>query len=208
MDSVYSAIRNIRTQKGYSQEYMAQKLGMNQSSYAKLERGGTQLTVERLNQIAQIFDVDAGELLGLSKVRTHSMTEMRSEKEQTLEIRIEELKEQLDDKRQIIKYLRQERSYSFLITELHDLYFDLRRQIKEQRPSLDPRKVTPHMHPFDIYEDVNMNAREYFQILFRLAEVTDVEYFEKYPRIGQLIEEEKLSDEFLQTRWEEYKTTV
>jgi len=51
-------IRAIRTMKGYSQEYMAAKLHMSQSAYGKIERGKTDITVNRLKQVS--------DLLGLS----------------------------------------------------------------------------------------------------------------------------------------------
>lgn len=55
---IYENIRRIRISKGYSQEYVASKLGMNQSNYGKLEKGNTQLTIERLEQIAKVLEVN------------------------------------------------------------------------------------------------------------------------------------------------------
>jgi transcriptional regulator with XRE-family HTH domain len=51
-------LRAVRESKGYSQEYMADRLGIGQSSYACLESGRTALTVERLVSIADILDLD------------------------------------------------------------------------------------------------------------------------------------------------------
>lgn len=36
-----------RTKKGYSQEYMAERLGIGQKTFCKLEKGHTKLSVER-----------------------------------------------------------------------------------------------------------------------------------------------------------------
>lgn len=54
---VIEKIRELRIKKGYSQEYMAKQLDMAQNNYGKLERGETKLTIERLEQIANILDV-------------------------------------------------------------------------------------------------------------------------------------------------------
>ena len=55
MNKVYEAIKKLRTSKGYSQEYMANKLEITQGSYGKLERGETSLTIERLNEVANLL---------------------------------------------------------------------------------------------------------------------------------------------------------
>jgi transcriptional regulator with XRE-family HTH domain len=110
MINVYKTIRDIRTKKGYSQEFMADKLGMNQSSYGKLERGGTQLTIERLEQIADIFEIDIHELLPHPKSTSASRdkeTVNQSDKVKLLEKRISELEDQLEDKKRIIRSIKE-----------------------------------------------------------------------------------------------------
>ncbi len=52
-----------RTKKGYSQEYMAEKLGIVQKTYCKLEKGRTKLSIERLEEIALILEKDICTLL-------------------------------------------------------------------------------------------------------------------------------------------------
>ena len=47
-----------RTKKGYSQEYMAERLGIGQKTFCKLEKGHTKLSVERLKKIAFILKKD------------------------------------------------------------------------------------------------------------------------------------------------------
>lgn len=46
---------------------MAEKLEMSPSGYARIERGETQLSIPRLEQIAQIFNIDIFELLQKDK---------------------------------------------------------------------------------------------------------------------------------------------
>ena len=47
-----------RQSLGYSQEYMGCKLGICQEAYGKIERGQTELTTDRLSNIADIFEVN------------------------------------------------------------------------------------------------------------------------------------------------------
>lgn len=60
---IVNRVRAQRDKKGFSQEYMANKLQMAQSNYAKLERGETKLSVERLLEIAKTLEIDVLELL-------------------------------------------------------------------------------------------------------------------------------------------------
>lgn len=56
-------IRQLREQLEMTQEQMAEKMHLTKNGYAKIERGETALTVARLEQIANIFNVDMNELL-------------------------------------------------------------------------------------------------------------------------------------------------
>jgi len=59
----HDAIKAIRSLKGYSQEYMGLCLGMSQKNYSKIERGETRLTVDCLEKIAGIFQMQVSEVL-------------------------------------------------------------------------------------------------------------------------------------------------
>ncbi|EXI63131.1 hypothetical protein MHD_03055 [Mannheimia granulomatis] len=56
-------IRALREIKQWSQEEMAEKLNMSLNGYAKIERGETRLTLDKLEQIANIFNMDALEFM-------------------------------------------------------------------------------------------------------------------------------------------------
>lgn len=56
-------IREQRENLNWSQEQMAEKLNLTANGYAKIERGETKLYLDRLEQIAQVFNVDITELL-------------------------------------------------------------------------------------------------------------------------------------------------
>jgi transcriptional regulator with XRE-family HTH domain len=56
-------VRKIREIKGYSQDYMAAKLGITQPSYARIERGETKLNTDRLEEIAKLLEVKPEDIL-------------------------------------------------------------------------------------------------------------------------------------------------
>ncbi|ALL07399.1 hypothetical protein AQ505_19040 [Pedobacter sp. PACM 27299] len=58
-----NALRIQRVIKGYTQDYMAERLHLSQNSYSKLERGLTSLTVSRLYQIAEILEISIQDIL-------------------------------------------------------------------------------------------------------------------------------------------------
>jgi len=60
-------LRQIRQNKGLSQENMADALGISTTAYGDLERGKTEITLMRLDAIATIFQVSLENLLGLEQ---------------------------------------------------------------------------------------------------------------------------------------------
>jgi len=61
-------IKQIRELRNYSQEYVAQELGISQSSYARIESGTIVPKIDRLQRIAEILDIDVSFLLSTSNV--------------------------------------------------------------------------------------------------------------------------------------------
>jgi transcriptional regulator with XRE-family HTH domain len=66
LSKIYTKIREIRESKKLSQESIAYELGISPIAYHKIETGKTQLTLERLEKIAQILDVSLEETLGIT----------------------------------------------------------------------------------------------------------------------------------------------
>lgn len=60
---IFEKIRTMREIRKWSQEYMAEQLNISTNGYSKIERGETQLTIARLQQIANILDIDPAELI-------------------------------------------------------------------------------------------------------------------------------------------------
>lgn len=56
-------VRQIRELKNLTQEYMADRLGMSQRGYSKVERDEVKLDWERITQIAKVFDMEPMDLV-------------------------------------------------------------------------------------------------------------------------------------------------
>lgn len=59
----FEKIRLMRELKKWSQEQMAEKLNISANGYAKIERGETQLTLPRLQQLSEIFEISLDDLV-------------------------------------------------------------------------------------------------------------------------------------------------
>lgn len=64
---VNDKIRSIRTQKKLSQASVAEQLDISTNAYSKIERGETTPSLERIQQIANIFQIDIIDLLNSDK---------------------------------------------------------------------------------------------------------------------------------------------
>lgn len=60
---VFDKIKDIRETKGLTQEDVADALNLSASGYSKIERGETRLNLERLQQIADVLEVNIFDLI-------------------------------------------------------------------------------------------------------------------------------------------------
>jgi transcriptional regulator with XRE-family HTH domain len=95
--SITDKIREIRSLKSISQEYMACQLGIDTSSYHRLERGTSPLSIGRLERIALILNVQIVELLSQEAV-IHANVNDQSNYISHLEDEIKFLRNQLQEK--------------------------------------------------------------------------------------------------------------
>lgn len=58
-------IRLVRKIKGYSQEYVAMRLGVSQNAFSKMERGFIRIKPMRFKQISEVLEIEP---YNLSKV--------------------------------------------------------------------------------------------------------------------------------------------
>jgi len=63
--SVGKNIRTLRHQRGWSQEDVANRLGISIPAFSKIETGVTDINLSRLEQIANIYEVNVVQLLSL-----------------------------------------------------------------------------------------------------------------------------------------------
>ncbi len=64
-NSVGKNIRTLRHQRGWSQEDVANRLGISIPAFSKIETGVTDVNLSRLEQIAGIYEVNVINLLSL-----------------------------------------------------------------------------------------------------------------------------------------------
>lgn len=74
MDNLLDNIKTIRQEKGYGQEYMAERLGMSQAGYALWEKGARELTYNNLLKIAQILEYSVIDIITYPKRYIDSAT--------------------------------------------------------------------------------------------------------------------------------------
>jgi len=60
---VSEKLKLIRHIKQWSQEEVAHRLNISPSTYGSMERGETKLSLERLKELARIFEIDLAQLL-------------------------------------------------------------------------------------------------------------------------------------------------
>jgi transcriptional regulator with XRE-family HTH domain len=63
--TVGANIRTLRHQRGWSQEDVANRLGISIPAFSKIETGVTDINLSRLEQIANIYEVNVVNLLSL-----------------------------------------------------------------------------------------------------------------------------------------------
>ncbi|CAM3757729.1 MULTISPECIES: helix-turn-helix domain-containing protein [Avibacterium] len=64
---IYDKVRVMREIRQWSQEEMADRMGMSVTGYAKIERGQSKLHYDKLEQIANIFNISVNDLIDLDK---------------------------------------------------------------------------------------------------------------------------------------------
>lgn len=86
--SVSEEIRQIRLQKGLSQENMAEMLGLSTTAYGDIERGRTELSVSRLETIAKVLDIPLMQLLGTEAPTLSEIDWLRQENARLAELNL------------------------------------------------------------------------------------------------------------------------
>ena len=64
---IANKIRSIRILKGYSQEFMGEKLGIGQSAYSKLENSTSAISFAKLQKIAVALDCTTNQIMSFGE---------------------------------------------------------------------------------------------------------------------------------------------
>ncbi|PIY08651.1 MAG: hypothetical protein COZ18_11145 [Flexibacter sp. CG_4_10_14_3_um_filter_32_15] len=71
-------LRELRTRKGWTQENVAEMLGMSVSNYSNIEQGKTQVSIPKLAQLAKKLDYDFFELITLGEKNVFHIKENKN----------------------------------------------------------------------------------------------------------------------------------
>lgn len=130
MNSLGEKIRQIRQKNGFSQENMADMLGISTTAYGDIERNKTDLTVNRAKEIAKILNISYLELLGLDfSELNHSLEKTNLENEK---LKIENEKLQLE-----VRYWREK----FEKLALNEVYRMLQQQERQSIGFKHPKLI-------------------------------------------------------------------
>ncbi len=67
-------LKLVRSLKSWTQEEVAEKLGISTQSYAKIERGETDVNLSRLQQIADVMEIGLSQLFDLDEKNVFNLT--------------------------------------------------------------------------------------------------------------------------------------
>lgn len=67
-------IKKFRELKNMTREQLASELGLSVSGYSKIERGEIDLTVSRVQEIAQILEVDVSQILNFDATQIFNIS--------------------------------------------------------------------------------------------------------------------------------------
>jgi transcriptional regulator with XRE-family HTH domain len=116
---IQEKIRVLREARDWSQEEMATKLNMSTNGYAKIERGETKASFPKLEQIAEIFDVELMELLSYGEKHLYLISDNSNTgcniigspelayENQKLQLIVNHKDEIIDNQKQEITYLKE-----------------------------------------------------------------------------------------------------
>ena len=108
MTSIEEKIKNLREIKNFTQEFMAEKLGITQAAYSKLESGTTKISYSKIEEISNIFGIKVEELLSFdSQKYFNSFNNVKGSNNGSVTIKVEEgdIKQLYEDKINLLQKL-------------------------------------------------------------------------------------------------------
>ena len=74
MKKIGEKIAKLRELKNYRQEYMAEKLKIQQAAYSAIETGKTDIKYSQLEKISEILEIDLAKLIGFDEKTVFNVT--------------------------------------------------------------------------------------------------------------------------------------
>jgi transcriptional regulator with XRE-family HTH domain len=95
-----TVIRKYRESKRLTQEYIAQKMGISQNAYSKIENNITQLTINHVKKLSEILEVPMGDLLK-DEFELHKPISIQAESisKENLQMMMDSIKEKLQTRK-------------------------------------------------------------------------------------------------------------
>ena len=105
MNAIGTKIRKIREERGIKQEYIADEMGITQSSYGRLEKNDNRLTATKLIKISEVLNVSISTLFG--EKATNVIHENKGDNAQAqIGTLVQQDKEYIESLKEEIKFLR------------------------------------------------------------------------------------------------------
>lgn len=163
-------IKSIRESLKIKQIDIAERLGLEQSNYARLEKRGNKITIEQLQQIADVFQMSVVEIIQYPNSNSGD-SERVMELEvvvynQNLDIKI--LKESLQDKNALLNHERSQttRMIDLLVSIIHllDVFYYI---FKNERDTAKLLNFKTHYHNW-VKERISETKQYYEELIAEL----------------------------------------
>lgn len=108
MTTIEEKIKSMRELKNLTQEYMAERLGITQAGYSKIESGAIKISYEKIVDISKILGVQTEELLAFdSQKYFNSFNNVKGSNNGSVTIKVEEgdIKNLYEDKISLLNKL-------------------------------------------------------------------------------------------------------
>src|SRR3989338_5729088 len=106
--NLYKKIKALREQNKFSQEYLAEKLGVSRPTYMQIEKGERELTISEAEKLAHVFDMSLEDFLA-GRESVSPVVTIQGRKERELkdknEIRINIPQEKANKFEQVLLYI-------------------------------------------------------------------------------------------------------
>jgi len=102
---IQNFIQKMRMSKGFTQEYMAQKLEMSRPTYVALEKGQREITIGEAKQIAKLFNLSFNQFINEEELSEQVDIIQSTEEEEAQDLRISIPQKDFEKFREILLYI-------------------------------------------------------------------------------------------------------